>query len=332
VTLSLICTVLNEAGSIDALLDSIARQGVLPDELVFTDAGSRDDTVARIQRWAESHSSVPTVVLVRPGANISAGRNAAIRAARGDVIAVTDAGVHLPQNWLAEIVRPLRTDPSVGAVSGFFQSSPTSTFELALGATTLPDVAEITPQRFLPSSRSIAFRRAAWQRAGGYPEWLDYCEDLIFDVNLRRTGCRFAWAPAAMVEFRPRASVSAFWRQYFRYARGDGKAKLWPKRHAIRYATYLGTAAVFALLPKLVAFALIGAGAAAYSRRPLGRLWRRRGRRPLAQLLMAGLLVAPLRAVGDVAKMAGYPLGRLWRLRNRPPRWDIEPTHRTDHQ
>ena len=34
--------------------------------------------------------------------------------------------------------------------------------------------------------------------------------------------------------------MRAFWHQYFRYARGDGKAGLFAKRHAIRYATYAG--------------------------------------------------------------------------------------------
>src|SRR5438046_660918 len=123
-------------------------------------------------------------------------------------------------------------------VSGFFVPEPQSTFELAMGATVLPRVSEIDPERFLPSSRSIAFTKAAWQAVGGYPEWLDYCEDLVFDFALRRRGA-FAFAPAALVHFRPRGSLRSFFRQYYLYARGDGKAGLWPWRHAMRYATYL---------------------------------------------------------------------------------------------
>ena len=75
---------------------------------------------------------------------------------------------------------------------------------------------------------------------GGYPEWLDYCEDLVFDLALQQSGARFAFAPRAIAWFRPRGSLAAFFRQYYRYARGDGKADLWRARHAIRYAVYLG--------------------------------------------------------------------------------------------
>ena len=109
-----------------------------------------------------------------------------------------------------------------------------------MGATVLPAREDVSPERFLPSSRSVAFRKAAWAAAGGYPEWLDYSEDLVFDLALKARGCRFVFVPQALAYFRPRGSLRAFYLQYYRYARGDGKADLWRKRHAIRYATYLG--------------------------------------------------------------------------------------------
>ena len=80
-------------------------------------------------------------------------------------------------------------------VSGFFLADAATLFETAMGATVLPDLADVDPATFLPSSRSVAFTRQAWQRVGGYPEWLDYCEDLVFDLRLRAAGCRFAFAP-----------------------------------------------------------------------------------------------------------------------------------------
>ena len=76
-----------------------------------------------------------------------------------------------------------------------------------MGATVLPAVDEIRPESFLPSSRSVAFTKAAWQAAGGYPEWLDYCEDLIFDFRLREVSGPFAWAPEAVAHFRPRGAA-----------------------------------------------------------------------------------------------------------------------------
>ena len=97
----------------------------------------------------------------------------------------------------------------------------------------------------------MAFTKEAWAAAGGYPEWIDYCEDLIFDFRLRDAAGPFAWAPDAVAHFRPRGSLKAFFKQYYRYARGDGKADLWRKKHLIRYVTYL------IALPGLIALSLL---------------------------------------------------------------------------
>ncbi len=316
--MALVVTVLDEGASIDALLASVAAQTRRPDEIRLVDGGSRDDTVARARAWVAR--GLPLTVEVRPGANISAGRNAAIAATSAPLVAVTDAGVILAADWLERLLQPF-ADPTVDVVSGFFRAAPRTAFERALGATTLPAEADVVPERFLPSSRSIAFRRAAWERAGGYPEWLDYCEDLVFDLALRAAGCRFAWQPAAVAHFRPRPSLRAFFRQYYLYARGDGKADLWRARHAIRYGTY-------ALLLPLLAVAvrrwppsaaLAVALGAAYLRRPYQRLWRATHGLPLRERL-APLPWPPLiRVTGDVAKMLGYPVGIAWRLRGGAP-------------
>src|SRR5262249_41674966 len=160
------------------------------------------------------------------GANISRGRNVAIAATDAELVAVTDAGVRLDPCWL-ECLRTGLT-PETDGVSGFFSAHPRSTLERALGATTPPTPQDVKPETFLPSSRSVLFRRTQWQAVGGYPEWLDYCEDLVFDFALKRHGARFAFAPTAIAHFRPRSSLRAFFRQYYLYARGDGKAGLWP--------------------------------------------------------------------------------------------------------
>jgi glycosyltransferase involved in cell wall biosynthesis len=321
VHVSLISTVMNEAASIGRLLDSISTQTRLPDEVVIADGGSRDHTIDLINIWG-ARQPFHVHVLSVPGANISQGRNAAIQTARGEWIACTDAGVRLDPAWLERLLAPLQTASAVAhapeVVSGFFVPDPRTTIETAMGATVLPALVDINPFRFLPSSRSIAFTKSAWQAVGGYPEWLDYCEDLLFDFALRRR-CAFAFAPEALVYFRPRGSLRSFFRQYYRYARGDGKADLWRKRHVLRYLTYL------AAIPLLIALALLYspvwwlmlvAGALAYTRSPYRRLLPTLGRFSLPQKLYALALVPVIRVTGDVAKMLGYPVGVWWRVRN----------------
>ena len=341
---SLVLTVLNESGSLPALLDTIASQTRLPDEIVVCDGGSSDGTVRLLR--TERHLALR--ILEAPGANISRGRNLAIDAASGEVIACTDAGVRLEPRWLERIVEPLVADnrqqttdnrPRAGGegratgdgrpvwAAGFFAPDPRPghPFDAAMSATVLPELRDIDPARFLPSSRSVAYLKSAWQEAGGYPEWLDYCEDLVFDLAMRDRFGPPDFVPDAVAHFRPRTSLKSFFRQYYLYARGDGKADLWLRRHLIRYATYLIALPVLlagaAAFPSPDARAACGAlmliGAAAYLRAPYRRLLR--WWRPLSPggKLRAALAVPVIRLAGDVAKMVGYPAGVAWRLSRR---------------
>jgi len=318
---SVIATVLNERVAIERLLESLEVQTRRPDEVVVADGGSTDGTLSILSAWAAS-GRLPLRLLKKPGANISAGRNVAIAAATGEVIASVDAGVRLEIDWLEALVAPFEEQADervVSVVSGWFVSDAKTIFETAMGATVLPSAGEIDADTFLPSSRSVAFRKAAWEAVGGYPEWIDFCEDLIFDLRLKNLYGPFPFAPEAKVHFRPRGSLRAFFKQYYQYARGDGKADLWRRRHAIRYLTYLVAG------PLLVALALLHspwwwlallAGAAAYTATPYRRLWPLLKPYSFIDRVQALCLVPVIRVVGDVAKMIGYPVGLAWRWRN----------------
>lgn len=354
---SVILTVYNEYRSIERLLDSLAQQTRPPDEVVICDGGSTDGTVVAIRHYSERFpGKLPNLrILIEPGANISRGRNLAIQASAGPVIAVTDAGVRLSSAWLEHLIAPWQNFQSEGqtqpqsqppapiAVAGFFLPDVKGNFETAMAATVLPLPDDIDPAKFLPSSRSVAFTKAAWEKIGGYPEWLDYCEDLIFDIKMNDLAkamqqhpvnplaprplppapSAFIWAPEALVYFRPRESLRAFWTQYYRYARGDGKADLWRKRHLIRYITYL------VLLPALFGHAFWGffarwlgwggllLGVALYCWRPWQRLGVLGKNLNGRDKVITALWVPIIRVVGDVAKMVGYPVGLWWRWRQR---------------
>lgn len=316
---SVIATVLNEADNIGTLLSSLLHQTRLPDEVVFADGGSTDGTLERLEAFAE-RANFSVRVLCCPGTNISQGRNVAIDRAQGPLIASVDAGVRLAEDWLEHLLAPFDGVDPPDVVGGFFEAEPKSLFERALGAVTLPRLSEIDARTFYPSSRSVAFRKRAWQAVGGYPEWLDYCEDLVFDFALKDAGYRFDFAPRAKVYFRPRSSLGSYFHQYYRYARGDGKADLWRYRHLIRYGTYLIGAPLALWLARKgwPGVLLLLLGVAGYMLRPARRTlpWLR-GMSPRETLRLLGW-AAILPVVGDVAKMLGYPVGVRWRWHHAP--------------
>src|SRR5207244_2133875 len=127
--------------------------------------------------------------------------------------------------WFERIVGPIERGEA-DVVAGWYELLVESQREKALGLLTQYSIDQIRPDTFLPSSRSVAFTMAAWQRVGGYPEDLDTTEDTVFDLRLREAGLRFTFEPRAIVRWRPAASLGAVYRMYRQFAESDGQARI----------------------------------------------------------------------------------------------------------
>jgi glycosyltransferase involved in cell wall biosynthesis len=302
---SLISTVKDAADALEAFLGSLAAQTRAPDEVVIVDGGSTDGTL-ELLRAAEG-----VTLVEEPDANIARGRNVALAASTHDVIAVTDADCILEPTWLEEIVRPIEAGADVAM--GVYEPITDTFLQTCMAAVNLPlDPAEIDPATFNPSARSVAYRRDAIEEVGGYPEWLPIGEDMWVDLRWRERGLDMRFAPAALVHWRLRAGVASTWRQYFGYARGDARAGMYPERHALRLGVYAGLGVAMAsrrTWPKLLALV----GAAAYSRTPLRRAWRRLD--DPRERALAAAAVPLLMAWTDAAKITGYASGLADRVR-----------------
>ncbi len=219
---SLILTVFNEEKNILNFLNSLKIQIKKSDEILIVDACSTDNTVLVIKGFIEKNKKINLKIFSKNG-NISVGRNYAIKNAKNEIILCTDADCELDKKWVKNISIPFE-DKKIDVVAGFYKPKANSVFEKCLATYTsvMPD--KLDKDNFIPSSRSIAFRKSAWEKIGGYPQWLDRGEDLYFAKALKEKGLNFKFAKDAFVHWPQRKNLHEAFMQFYGYAKGDGQA------------------------------------------------------------------------------------------------------------
>lgn len=221
VEISLICTVYNEGESIRDLLDSIVNQSRTPDEAVFVDAGSDDETQEIIEEYQGDHDWIK--LIEDEGCNIAEGRNTAVENAEHDYIVGTDGGCVLDEEWCEAMEKAFEEGHE--ALSGLWKPHSENLFEFVQGEIRGHYIsAGNIPENWAPSSRSIGFTRQAWKDAGKYPEHLYTGEDAKYNSNMRRAGHEWHVVEDAWVEWKMRPTWRSYFKQFYRYGEGDARA------------------------------------------------------------------------------------------------------------
>lgn len=287
--LSVVVTVLDDAAAVDRLLGLLAAQCVDPaDEVIVVDGGSRDGTAERVGRRATADPRIR--LLVRPGAGISAGRNAGVAAAGNRTVACTDAGCDPGPGWLAALRAAAAEQPD-GLLTGVYRPAARGPVQVALAAVGYPDPAELRHPgplarcygrvfgRFfdatMPTGRSMAFPVAAWRAAGGFPEHLQTGEDVLFGRAVAATGAPALLVADAEVVWAQRPSLAATARMYVAYGEGSGRS-----RNPRLLGRDLARLAAYGLVPVLLARGgrtgrlAVAAGSAGYLSLPASRVLR----------------------------------------------------------
>lgn len=221
--ISVCITVFNEEKNISHLVDSLLFQTKKASEIVFVDGGSSDNTVEILKKYQKKTKILK--VFTKKG-SISVGRNEAIRQAGGEIIVTTDAGCVAQKDWLAKITQPF-VDTKVNLVAGFYTIPTTKPFNQAL-ASYLGVSEERYSNSFLPSARSMAFRKTLWKKIGGFKYFSRAGEDTRFVYDALVAGFEIVRVKNARVEWGEvnNLTLSDAIKKFYFYALGDSQSKI----------------------------------------------------------------------------------------------------------
>lgn len=232
IKVSFVATFLNEENSIEVFIDSLLAQTKIPDKIILVDGGSTDRTIAKIKQKKKLKN---LQILIQRG-NRSVGRNFGIKKAKYDYILVSDVGCILKKDWVERMTRGF--EQGVDVVAGYYLPKTKNVFEKTLATYTCVMPNKLDPATYLPSSRSIGFTKSAWRTVGGYPEYLNTCEDLVFARRLKKAGFRFKVLKDALVYWPQQSTYMAAFHQFFGYAVGDGEALYIRSQTPLLYLRY----------------------------------------------------------------------------------------------
>ncbi len=236
---SVCVTIFNESSeSINKLLNALNNQSLKADEVIVVDASTKTQRFKK----TKNQNKLKIKIINKEGASRAEGRNTAIKKARNEIIAITDAGCVPNKDWLEKITKPFkiassqapRNDrvffsqvPRTDVVSGGYKMVANNNFEKA-ESVFLGVSRENMNKDFLPSARSMAFTKTIWKKAGGFPENLnDTAEDSLFNINLIKRGAKFKVVKDAVVFWEMPKSIYDFGFKIYRYALGDLNSGIW---------------------------------------------------------------------------------------------------------
>jgi succinoglycan biosynthesis protein ExoA len=221
--ISVVAPMWNEARHIEQLVADLAAQDFDGEvELIVADGRSTDGSVDLLRAAAVRHG-LALQVLDNPARWVSAGLNACIREATGDLIVRVDCHSGYPSDYLRRCAL-VAEETGADNVGGIFVPNGETDVERAVATAMDSPFGGIHWTRHGDTGRHDvdtvpygAFRPRAFELAGLFDETLVRNQDDEFNLRLRRAGGRIVLDPSIRIFYTPRGSLRRLFRQYFEY-------------------------------------------------------------------------------------------------------------------
>jgi succinoglycan biosynthesis protein ExoA len=221
--ISVVSACRNERAHIRAFVDSLLAQELagFDWEIIIADGASNDGTREILEELAAANSRL--VVIDNPARIVSTGLNAAIRAARGEIILRMDAHTEYAPDYARRCVETLETSGAQN-VGGPARTKAEGTLQRAVQAayhsrfsTGGAKFHDDSYSGYVDTVTYGCWRKETLLNLGLFDERLVRNQDDELNLRLTRSGGKI-WQSSSIVSwYRPRADLSSLFRQYFQY-------------------------------------------------------------------------------------------------------------------
>lgn len=218
VPFSIATPVWNEADGIIAFLESVQAQTLRPDEIIFTDGGSTDNTVQLIEEFV-SQVDFDITVIREKRVPIATGRNLAIKKARNEIIVMADAGTLLDKDYCLNLVSCFKKYGNPELIGGIWLPIKASEHTTAF----IPEWNVVDWSKWLTSTRAMAIRKSVAKKVGYFPEHIFYGDDTLFGVKYRRVSKKWVFNKSALTYWDAPVTKEQYDKTSRNYGKGDGE-------------------------------------------------------------------------------------------------------------
>jgi len=217
ITLTLVIPAYNEERYLGACLDSVAKQTLMPNEVIVVDNNSTDNTV----KIAKSYKFVK--LLHEKNQGIVFARDKGFNAAKSDLIGRIDSDTILEENWVEKAAEYFNKNLNISAVTG---TTKFYDYKLSNHSYKIHEFIYFWIQEKIVSSRilwgsNMVIRRSAWLDARTYCNKSNEVHEDIDLIELNKVIDRIKTVKAS-------ASLR---RENFSYTSTRQYLKLWPKTY-----------------------------------------------------------------------------------------------------
>jgi glycosyltransferase involved in cell wall biosynthesis len=176
IKISVVIPVYNSSETILRALESVVNQTLEPHEIIIINDGSKDNSLTIIKNYIKEHSDFNFKLIDKKNGGVSSARNAGLKIASGNWIALLDSDDIWHLNKLELQIKLLKENKEID-----FLGSSRNDERLFLFGKEITENHKATIKELLfkmyPQTSTAIFRRSLFEKYGGYNEDMTHAED-----------------------------------------------------------------------------------------------------------------------------------------------------------